>query len=267
MKTLMTAVLIGLALLAETSEVHAATVTLYDGTGAPAAQPWLTFTNAGGTQTAGSGPVNLNTLGNNAFYAGYSNYSVNPAGPAVGSLKNNSFPVLDPIAGYTLNFTVQILSQVNASPNRAGFSVIALSNNNQGIEIGFRSADIFSQSTSFTVAEQNTSPSIATLTAALTSYSLNILGSTYTLSNGGNTLLTGALRNYSSFGAPYTTPNFIFLGDDTTSASAAINLGAVSLTTGSAAGVPFGFSPTLGLVALATWGGVYQWRKQKAVKR
>ncbi len=38
------------------------------------------------------------------------------------------------------------------------------------------------------------------------------------------------MRDYSSFGSPYTIKNFIFFGDDTMSALASVNLAAISIS-------------------------------------
>jgi len=176
--------------------------------------------------------TNLNTTSNNGISAGYSNYSF-------ASQVNSQFPVLDRTLGYTLSFGVQIASQTNISNDRAGFSVIALSSDLQGIELGFWQNEIWAQNVGFTHAEGNTS--VSGLTSALTNYDLTILNNSYSLSTNGSTILTGSLRNYSPAGFPYNLPNFVFLGDDTTSASANVNFGNISIA------VPFEFSPALGL--------------------
>ncbi|MBO3458907.1 PEP-CTERM sorting domain-containing protein [Aetokthonos hydrillicola Thurmond2011] len=251
----------------------AASITLYDGASGvtPNQYPdvsstFFTFNSPnGGTQQASGGVTNLNTTANNSIYAGYSNYNN-------ASLVNSSFPSLDRNAGYTLSFTVKINSEADtadATHPRAGFSVIALSSDKQGIEIGFgfnNNTVIFSQdNSSFNQIGENYS-SASTLLESLTQYDLTVSGSTYTLSSGSTTILSGALRNYTAatgFGSDvYRTSNFIFLGDDTTSANANIDLKYVALTTNSA-GVPYEFSPSLGILALAACGGVTHLMKKK----
>ncbi len=54
------------------------------------------------------------------------------------------------------------------------------------------------------------------------------MGDSYTLASGGH-ILSGPLRDYSTSGWPYTTPNFLFLGDDTSSAGAQIRLALVAI--------------------------------------
>jgi hypothetical protein len=282
-KTALTAITISLTLLAGLSPLKAATVTLYDGAagGLPDSQGWLDYRDAtvifpippfflpgGGSQTAIAGGTSLNSLGSGAqnnIYAAYSNRNTNvslsPLSITPGDFVNPSFPTLDRNAGYTLTFTVQIATQVNDGPdgaNRAGFNVTALSSDLRGIEIGFRTNDIFAQSDSplFTQAEINNS--VGSLLAAVTTYSLNISGDNYSLTGDGTPILSGALRDYSSFGDPvnpYSTPNLILLGDNTTEARANINLYSISLTANAAAAVPFDFNPTFALLILGAWTG------------
>lgn len=276
-----TAIAFGLTLTVKVNPTKAIMLTLYDGTSQPVtpnnySPQYLEFGATGGTQTyIGTSQVtNLNTTDNIGTYGGYSNYNVtasaSPSPPffqvTPTTFVNPSFPTLDRTAGYTLIFTVQIVSQTNSSLDRAGFSVIALSNDKQGIEIGFRTSNIFAQETGFTAAEGVSG--IDSLLGQLTTYELSVLGSGYTLSAGGTPLLTGSLRDYTTStgfaSAIYNTSNFIFLGDDTTSAQANINLQNVTID---ASAVPFEFSPVAGLAILAGLGGLDWWWKQKQKTR
>jgi hypothetical protein len=206
---------------------------------------YLGFTNLFGASQVASGGVTTFTTPESTTdrtYAGYSNYNI------AGNLVNPSSPILlDNNAGYTLSFKVKINSQANTSPDRAGFSVIVLGNDQKGIEIGFRNSDIFSQSgASFTVGEQNSDPSLVGILGSLTTYDLTVsknsnplLANLYTLTNGGNTLLNGSLRDYTAATGPlsavYRTSNLIFLGDDTTSAGASVDISKITLATNSTA--------------------------------
>jgi hypothetical protein len=238
--------------------VGAVTTVLYDsslgGTPGSGANPYLSFNNpdAGSSQTfiSGAAGTNLNTFNtvvnpflptNESSRAGYSNYTTS------GGIVNSAFPVLDRITGYTLSFTFKANSQTNNGTNgdfRAGFSAIILGNDNRGIEIGFRkqntkvvglTPDIFSQNDSNfnSLGEQNNT--IGTILDNLNTYQLNVLGNTYQLTSGGNTLLTGLVRDYTGATGPlssvYRTPNFIFLGDNTTSAGASVDITNISITT------------------------------------
>ncbi|MEH1902387.1 MAG: PEP-CTERM sorting domain-containing protein [Nostoc sp.] len=280
---------VGLAMLLAGNRSMAGVITLYDGASSVtpdqynAPSQWLNFGTVNpvtgtpiGTQSVSGGLTNLDTSSSNNIYGGYSNYNV--ANPPVSSsvitpttLVNSSFPSLDRNAGYDLSFTVRINSQVNDGTNgsyRAGFSAIVLSSDKQGIEIGFRNTDIFSQVNSFfnsiSSAEQITG--VSSLLSNLTTYDLNVSGNNYTLTNGATTLLSGLLRDYTAatgVGSDvYKTPNFVFLGDDTTSARANIDLKSINLTNNTA-GVPYEFSPTTGILALVAGSIINHLLKKK----
>jgi hypothetical protein len=210
----------------------ATTYTLYDGAlgGTPNTQSFLYLNLPPGSATnSESGGVTTldTTIINNGAYAGYFNdHSTNP-----------DIPVLDRTTGYTLTFTVQVESESHANNNRAGFSVIILGDDNKGIEMAFWENEIWVQDDDandpgdlFTHAEGIP----YSTTTGLQSYNLAIFSSTYTLTVGSSTILTGRLRDYTNFSGPidpYETPNFIFLGDDTTSAQARIKTSFVAVTT------------------------------------
>jgi hypothetical protein len=203
----------------------ATTTTLYDGAlgGTPDTQGMLYQALATATtQIFSNGATTLDTTARQADLAGYFG-------------KSTAVPVLDRTKGYSITFDVQMLSEAHSRTNRAGLSLIALSSDTQGIELGFWADHIWAQEdgvaeppdgTLFTHAEDvafNT-------TAGRISYTLAIHGSSYSLAAGGASILTGSLRDYRAASGPnpYSTPNFIFLGDDTSSARAKIRL--VSLT-------------------------------------
>ncbi|MCT7954457.1 DUF4347 domain-containing protein, partial [Laspinema palackyanum] len=143
--------------------------------------------------------------------------------------------------------------------DRAGFSLIAISSDGKkGIEIGFWKDRIWVQEagaaeppappnpeypldtyTLFT-HKLNSPESVTFPTTNTSVYQLEVLGETYQLLANGIRVISGKLRDYSNASRPsflpanpYTTPNFIFFGDNTPSASAEFNLSAVSVTTGS----------------------------------
>jgi hypothetical protein len=201
----------------------ASTSTLYDGAlgGTPDTQGLLYQSFAvSATQTFSNGLTILDTTPRQSDLAGYIG---NPA----------SVPALDRTSGYTLTFGVQVVSEAHSNNDRAGFSIIALSQDKLGIELGFWSDHIWAQeggtSSLFTHAED----APFTTTTGLISYTLAIHGGTYALAANGAPILNGNLRDYSAFAGfpdPYETPNFIFLGDDTSSAKAKIKLAAFAVT-------------------------------------
>jgi hypothetical protein len=197
----------------------AATTTLYDGAlnSTPDQQGFLYLTDPfppqSASQSFANGATTLTSL-TNSDKAGY-------------FARAALMPQLNRSSGYSVAFKVQLLDEAHANSNRAGFSVIVLSQDLKGIELGFWKDQIWAQSgPQFTHAE---GVAFGT-TAALTTYELTIVGDSYTLSSGASTL-SGPLRDYSSFGWPYTTPNFVFLGDDTTSAGGQIRLAQVAIET------------------------------------
>ena len=224
--------LISLLLLAITTTVAVAaataTIVLYDGslnTGTPNEQGSFNyFTNpflgALATQTFTNGVTTLDTTPRMSDYAGY-------------FAKTTLYPPLDRVAGYQLSFTTQVLTETHISTDRAGFSVLVLSQDLKGIELGFWRDEVWAQ-------EGGTSPQLFThaegvpfdTTGDLIPYRLTIKGERYDLAANDTTILSGSLRVYTAANLPinpYLTPNLIFLGDDTGSAQARIGLAAVSL--------------------------------------
>src|SRR5262249_22188382 len=193
----------------------AATIVLYDAThgGTPDAQGKLAYRDAratAATQSFADGATTLDTMANQADPAGYI------ADP-------RSIPPLDRERGYALHFRVQVVAEYHADSDkngdglgdRAGFSVITLSSDTRGIELGFWQDQIWAQEdgaaeppngTLFTRAE---SAPFDTATH-LTDYTLTIRGDDYELSSAGVAILHGRLRDYTTFEGPvnpYRPPN------------------------------------------------------------
>ena len=205
---------------------------LYDGSlGLPAGQGW-TYFGTGGTQTPTNNGVQLDTSAANSFQAGYSRTT----GP------------LNRTNGFTLLFTARMLAEAHANNNRAGFSVIVLADDKRGLELAFWTNTIFAQADSplFTHAEDTNFSTTAAVDYALTFHPTN-----YVLSANGTRILSGAVRDYTAFSGfpnPYSSTDFLFFGDDTTSAGGAVILSKVVL-------IP---APQLVAVSskLITWTGV-----------
>ncbi|HEY9851526.1 MAG TPA: hypothetical protein V6D28_18790 [Leptolyngbyaceae cyanobacterium] len=272
MKNVLTGLAVGLSLLVGVSySVEAATVTLYNGSGSPSSQGWLI---GGGVRTVLGNPapvalsetpvaggVQVVTNANSAEYAGYSNYN-----PFTSSLVNASFPSLDRTLGYSITFSVALNSTTSNSNDRAAFSITVISSDTSAIELGFENGLIFAQNATFTRGEN-----AAFNTTSASTYTLTVLNSGYTLSNGSQTL-SGSLRNYIFNPAtsspplpsnPYTTPNALFFGDNTGQEFGTFTLGAASLTTNDATPVPFGFHPTFGLFILGVWATFHHFKNKK----
>jgi len=209
---------------------------LYDGGlgTLPSAQGWLYLANppSGATQTLGAGAVTLDTTGQASYQAGYF------------STSHPGVPTLDRHAGYRVGFDVQVTEEAHGSNDRAGFSVIALSEDKLGIELAFWENEIWAQSgPAFTHAEETGYD-----TTAVRRYELHVAGDRYSLSAGGSEILAGPLRDYSSHPYPvYSLTSFLFFGDDTTSAQASIALARIDVTAPTLIPEPAG----LAFVALA----------------
>jgi hypothetical protein len=196
-----------LAFFAFSAAGHAAPVVIYDGSlgTSPTAQGWLLGTVAftgSANESLITGGVNLDTT-SGTIRSGYSIPSPLP---------------LDRTISYNLTFDLQLNAESHSTNDRAGLSLVIIGNDLQGIEIGFWTGDVWAQNLGFTHGEDKPFN-----TSQRTLYSLGVSGSSYTLSAGGNVLLSGALRDYSASNFPYNVPNFIFVGDDTFSANASSN--------------------------------------------
>jgi len=162
---------------------------------------------SGSYETVNPTNTQVDTSSNNAIQAGYSTTSV-PLNRAV---------------GFDVRVDVQIVAQSTGftNANRSGFSLIALDGQARGIEIAFTEASIFAQNSSplFVAAE-----TVARDNTAMSRFDLQVRGETWTLLADNTSVLTGPVRDYSAFaGFPdvYETPNFLFIGDNTTSARGA----------------------------------------------
>jgi hypothetical protein len=227
---------------------QATIISLYNGAGLPADQLWLTYADnsalSGGvaSQSPVTGGVRL--LTDATVKAGYSNYT------PFQSLKNSAFPVLNRHHGFELNFQAALTAENHSGNDRAGFSVTLLSDDLYGIELGFWSSRIWAQSDS-PLFQQAEATNVST--AAPHNYRLQVLNNSYTLFQSETAVLAGQLRNYSAFPGPvnpYSLSNFLFLGDNTSSASADLQLGPVSLKP-SLLSVPEPTPPFLLLISVA----------------
>ncbi|NJL89457.1 MAG: hypothetical protein HC916_06370 [Coleofasciculaceae cyanobacterium SM2_1_6] len=124
---------------------------------------------------AGTGTLNTNNpSGANTGYGGYTNYD-----PLTLSLLPSFTTNLNANTGFTIAFTLQIAAETS-NPNRAGFSLTVTSSNQAGIELGFRTNEIFAQSNNF--IETNNSLLNTTVSR---NYTLQVVNGTYSLLDGG----------------------------------------------------------------------------------
>lgn len=135
---------------------------------------------------------------------------------------------LDRAAGFTLQFDLRVDFESHASNDRAGFSVIVISSDLRGIELGFWTDEVWAQN--WAPGDEFTHGEGAAFdtTASLATYTLGILDDNFLLSVDGAPLLGGGLRDYSAEGVPYSIANFVFLGDDTSRARAVVTIGEIA---------------------------------------
>ena len=175
-----------------------------------------------------SAPVTiLNTANQLNDYAGY-------------TVNQSAMPTLDRAAGFQLAFDLRLISENHSGNNdRAGFSVILLDQDVYGIEMAFWENEIWVQEgNGGTPIFSHAEGVLYNSTNMLTSYKLTVISNTYLLAANGTPLLSGNLRQYTSWEPPvgplpdpYEQPNQLFLGDDTSSAGAEVWLGNVSIET------------------------------------
>lgn len=195
----------------------------------PDKQGWLAYGNTpfplpSATQKvlSGSGSGYTNLSSPTAGAGGYSNYKSLSA-----SLVNTAFPVLNRTNGYSLSFRLRLNSEEHRSDHRAGFSIIALSSDLQGIELGFWPKEIWAQrgGTGTDLFTRSSTDRADIRTDSWINYDLLVLNNRYYLSANNGIILQGSLQNYTAFDAsglpydPYEQPNFVFVGDNTRSAA------------------------------------------------
>ena len=206
---------------------------LYDGSSGvtPDNNAWnWNYASLGGTasNTASGGAAILDTTSSDAISAGY--------GKSLGF-------ALDASRGFTVRFDAQLVSENHSNANadkdldgtadRAGFSVLVLDSDKKGVELAFWQTEIWPQSSVFL---HNTGAERAFFdpTSAMNHYDLRLSNSGYslTVNNGVTPILSGSLRDYSAGPAiPYSNANYLFFGDDTTSANARVKIARIELST------------------------------------
>lgn len=147
--------------------------------------------------SAGSPFTTLDTTANNDISAGWGRIS-----PFI----------LNKGSGFIATFELQLLSS-GIGNDRAGFSVILLDFDRYGIEIGMGSNRLFAYNddAAFTPGE-----GVDFDLTQMHKYEIKVGSGCYFVSIDGQFVLGGSQRLYNQSLPPYNTPNFIFVGDDTT---------------------------------------------------
>lgn len=217
-------------------------VTLYDASAGtlPSAQGWLPLVAGGSASQSMVG----------------GNYRLDTSAPTTVIWGNGRLsPVtLDTAAGFDLSFSLQMVNETHSSVNRSGYSVVMIgADPTKALEIAFWNDHVFVYD--FDPAQPDRfvhgADAAFDTTAAMTDYTLAVRNQQFTLSANGSLLFGGALRDYTPEGLPYTTPNFLFFGDDSSRGTSVSLLSNVSIT---AVPEPATVATMLaGLAALALW--------------
>jgi hypothetical protein len=207
------AAVLGLAVLLA---APASAVTLYDAAqgSKPADQGWTPLVlGTPGSDSVAAGLYTLDTTVASATYHGHYRISALP---------------LDTAAGFELSFSLAVQAEAHTDATRSGYSVVMVGNDpTHEIELAFWSDYVWSYDY---VGGAFVHGSDAALdTSVLRHYTLAVAGQQYTLSADGTLLLSGALKDYTPAGLVYTTPNFIFFGDDSSRGGSVTQLGQVTL--------------------------------------
>jgi len=223
---------------------NAGALTLYDPAGGlPSAQGWTTLVfGAGANESVSAGTYKLNTTGAGVVLWGNSQISATP---------------LNTGSGFDLSFSLKIDSETHSSVNRAGYSVVVVgADPTKALELSFWATNIWAQDYDASQPDRFVhGPDVRfNTTAALTTYTLAVRNQQFTLSASSAVLLSGSFRDYTLGGAPYTTPNFLFFGDNSSRGTATSQMGFVTLTA-----VPEPAS----LLLFAAGATVLAWRRRR----
>ncbi len=206
----------------EDDDINSTTITLYDGSlnSLPAAQGSFIYLTdplfgASATQETNNGATILDSTPVTSDKAGYFHFG--------------DSPTLVRADGFRLETIIQIEAENHNNNDRAGFSTILLSSDAKGVEMGFWEDEVWTQNDDPIFTHGEGLPFDTSQTS--NTYTLEIIDDSYRLMVADEMPLSGSIRDYTSFGFPYTSTNFIFLGDDTSSAAARMRLTAVTITT------------------------------------
>ncbi|MBX9736497.1 MAG: hypothetical protein K2X32_06175 [Phycisphaerales bacterium] len=234
--------------LALAASAGGATTVVYNGAlnTLPQSQGWVVFLppfgTGGGTQTQVATPpgyVTLDSSNANANRGGYfSHFSLFSSIPP--SAVNGAWPVLNASTGYSVRFDLRVVSETHATSHRAGVSVISLSSAGPGIELGIWEDRVWAQAGGVPPVLFTQSEGAWCDTGdVFRRYDLNMQSGVYTLYVDGVRVLSGPMRDYSAWDSsgsglpfnPYRINNFLFIGDNTSSASARADIARIEVRT------------------------------------
>jgi hypothetical protein len=142
-------------------------------------------------------------------------------------------PTLDTAAGFDLSFQLKVVSETHDSVHRAGYSVLVVgADPRNALELSFWTGNVWVQDYNPADPDRFVHGADAAFntTGAFHTYTLSVRNQQFTFSADGTPLLSGALRDYTAGGAPYTQPNFLFFGDNSSRGTSGTELAFVTLT-------------------------------------
>jgi subtilisin family serine protease len=199
------------------------------------------------------GGARLDTTAQNQIIAGFTNYTFDWQVTFNHQVLNPLFPTMDRQEGIIARFGLMIESESHANANEAGYSVILLSSDQKGIELGFHTNSIFgmndgTEGEGTAMLSRGEEVAFAT-TGSRIQYEVQIQGEEYILravQNGELTeILRGPLRDYSSVQAlpgdhpvqrvNRQLPNYVFFGDASRQANVRATIDSFRLQVGTGA--------------------------------
>jgi hypothetical protein len=225
--------LVGWATAVRATPAETETIIFYDGSlGTPPTEQGLLYASlfTGPTETLVDGGFVFNTLILPLGQLHQAGYAADPA----------DIPTLDRTAGYTVTLALRVLDESHSSNDRAGFSLLVLSDDAagtepvKGLELAFWENEIWAQNDATQGGYFTHGEGVAfNTTTAVVTYDLHIITDTYRLSADGLPILNGPIRDYTGFEGtldPYETPNILGFGDNTTSAGASVQVNYLAVT-------------------------------------
>ena len=180
----------------------------WSGDGTPQPQGWLALVQ--GTPDvvdASGGQFRLDTMADAATQHGFMRFS----------------PVaLDTATGFQFTFSLRVDADSISSPNRGGFSLIVVGHDpSKALELVFRQNEVFSYD--YVAGDPDRfvhGAGVAYTAGTPINGVLTVANNAWTLNLQGQNVLGGSLVDYRAQGNPYTLPDFLFFGDDTSRAAA-----------------------------------------------
>jgi len=190
---------------------HAQAAYLYDsslGT-TPAAQGWGSYLIEGGSFGMNSGAYTMDTMSNSGIRA----------------IHGRKDQTLDTDNGYSLLFDLRIADEISTD-NRAGFSFITVGQDpTRSLEVAFWNDSVWIYNSDFSKGVE-----YEVDTTVRREYKLQVQNHNFDLFVDGSLGISGSMVDYTGFSwslplpSPYSIPNTLIFGDDTTSGASSVEI-------------------------------------------